>query len=167
MLNTRMQDPNEFSCCRYVKRCCISCRTFSTGLFDPQAGVLSNAALICLAPILFMGLWGAGAFGGGSGLVVEGRAVCLAGVAVLAYVLLLEYDNGAPWHEMQGGVAVGKVLLGITARLVVYCAVKGLPSWKRLPAVVLLLAPLFYPPVVESLHRFKVCRPFTCPLSRA
>ena len=125
-------------------------------MFHPQAGVLSNAALICLAPVLFLGLWGAGAFGGGSGLVVEGRAVCLASVAVLTFVLLLEYDNGSPWHVMRGGLVVGKVLLGITARLVVYYAVKGLPPWKRLPAVVLLLAPLFYPPVVESLHRFKV-----------
>lgn len=78
------------------------------------------------------------------------------------YVLFLEYDNGSPWHEvrspcrLQGGLAVGKVLLEHTARLVVYCAIKGLPPWKQVPAVVLLLAPLFYPPVVEAVHRFQV-----------
>lgn len=112
-------------------------------------------AFICLAPVLFLGLWGGGTFGGGSGLAAEERAACLAGVAILTFVLLLEYDNASPWHETRG-LAIGRVLLENTARLVVFCAINGLPPWKRLPAVVLLLAPLFYPPVVESLHRFQV-----------
>lgn len=93
---------------------------------------------------------------------MEERAVCVGGLAVLTFVLFLEYDNGSPWHEVQspylfqGGLAIGKVLLENTARLVVYCTIKGLPSWKRVPAVVYLLAPLFYPSVVEAVHRFQV-----------
>lgn len=136
------------------------CCDFS--LRPSQGDVLSNVTLICVAPILFICLWGAGLFGGSSGPALGERAVCLGGLAILVFVLFLEYDNGSPWHEvqspcrLQGGLAVGKVLLENTAKLVVYCAIKGLPPWKRAPAVVLLLAPLFYPPVVEAVHRFQV-----------
>lgn len=140
-MNTKLHDRDFYVCLE---------------LLHPQGVVLSNVAFICLAPILFLGLWGAGTFGGGSELAAEERAVCLAGLAILTFVLLLEYDNGSPWHETRGGLAIGRILLENTARLVVYCAINGLPPWKRLPAVVLLLAPLFYPPVVESLHRFQV-----------
>lgn len=91
---------------------------------------------------------------------MEERAVFWGGLAILTFVLFLEYDNSSPWHEvqglLQGGLAIGKVLLENTARLVVYCAIKDLPPWKRVPAAVLLLAPLFYPPVVEAVHRFQV-----------
>lgn len=113
-------------------------------------------AFICLAPVVFLGLWGVGTFGGGTGLGTEERAACLVGVASLTIVLLLEYDNSSPWHQARGGLAIGRVLLENTTRLVVYCAINGVPPWKRVPAGVLLLAPLFYPPVVESLHRFQV-----------
>ncbi|CAM9323553.1 unnamed protein product [Ectocarpus fasciculatus] len=127
----------------------------------PGGGVLSNVTLICLAPILFLALWGAGVFGGGGGLVLEERAVCLVGVAILGFVALLEHDNESPYHELQTpsllkGLAIGEFLLEGTARLMVYFALKGLPDWKRTPALLFLLAPLFYPTVVQAVHRFEV-----------
>ncbi|CAN0111853.1 unnamed protein product [Ectocarpus sp. 6 AP-2014] len=127
----------------------------------PGGGVLSNVTLICLAPILFLALCGAGVFGGGGGLVVEERAVCLVGVAILGFVALLEHDNESPYHELQTpsllkGLAIGEFLLEGTARSVVYFALKGLPDWKRTPALLFLLAPLFYPTVVQAVHRFEV-----------
>eukprot|EP00903_Cladosiphon_okamuranus_P013512 g12584.t1 len=118
--------------------------------------VLSNVAFICLAPVMFLGLWGAGTFGGGTGLGTEQRGACLAGVAILIFVVLLEYDNGSPWYETRGRLAIGRLLLENTTRLVVFCAINGVPPWKRVPAVSFLVAPLFYPSVVESLHRFQV-----------
>ncbi|CAM9367124.1 unnamed protein product [Hapterophycus canaliculatus] len=118
-------------------------------------GVLSNVTLICLAPIVFLALWGAGMFGGGDGLRASDRVVCFGGVSVMGFVAILEYNNGAPWHILRG-VAVGDLLLQFTARLVVYCTIRALPTWKRLPALLSLLAPLFYPTIVQAVHRLQV-----------
>lgn len=122
-----------------------------------QDGILSNVTLICLAPIFFLALWGTGVFGGGDGLPTEERALCFGGVAVLGFVAVLEYDNGAPWHILKG-VAVGDLLLQYTARLVVFCTIRALPTWKRLPVLLSLLAPLFYPTVVQAVHRLQVSK---------
>lgn len=100
-------------------------------------------------------------FAGGGGLSAEQQVVCLVGVAVLTFLGFLEYDNGTPWHQLQHpvmlkGIRVGPTLLETSTRFVVYCAIKGLPPWKRLAAVSLMLAPLTYPTVVQGFHRFQV-----------
>ncbi|CAM9611091.1 unnamed protein product [Laminaria digitata] len=128
----------------------------------PNPGdVLSKSALICLAPVAFLALWGSGMFGGGSGLSEEQRVVCLAAVATLAFLTFLEYDNSSPWHELQHprllkGLRVGPTLVEGASMLVVYCAISGLPPWDRLPALALLVAPLAYPTVMQGFHRFQV-----------
>lgn len=99
---------------------------------------------------------------GDSGLSVEQRVVCCVGLAMLAFLAFLEYDNSTPWHELQSpsclkGLRISPALLESTSRFVVWCAIKGLPQWKRLPAVLLLVAPLTYPTVVQGFHRFQVC----------
>lgn len=123
--------------------------------------MLCNATLMSLAPIALLALWGAGMFGGGSRLSGEQRLVCLASVAVLGFLTFLEYDNSTPWHELQHprllkGMRIGATLLEITAMLVVFCTIKDLPPWELLSAVLLLLAPLTYPTVVQGFHRFQV-----------
>lgn len=127
---------------------------------------MSNVTLICLAPILFLALWGAGMFGGGDGLRAQDRALCFGGVAVLGFVAVLEYNNGAPWHILKG-VAIGDLLLQFTARAVVYCTIRALPKWKRLPVLLSLFAPLFYPTIVQAVHRLQVSSPglFFCTLA--
>lgn len=106
-------------------------------------------------------------FGGGGGLVVEERAVCLVAVGILGFVALLEHDNESPYHELQTpsllkGLTIGEFLLEGTARSMVYFALKGLPDWKRTPALLFLLAPLFYPTVVQAVHRFEVRKSNEC-----
>lgn len=127
-----------------------------------QDGVLANVTLVCFAPIAFLALWGGGVFGGGLELSMGQRLLYIAGVAMLACLAFLEYDNSTPWHELQRplllkGLRIGPTLLENTARLVVYSAIKGLRQWEQQLAILLLLAPLTYPILVQGFHRFQVC----------
>lgn len=118
--------------------------------------------LVCFTPITFLALSGAGVIGTGNDLSAVQRAVCVAGLALLGFSAFVEYDNGTPWHKLRHprvlkGLRIGPTLLENTVRFVVYAAVTALPMWKRLPSILLLLAPLTYPTVAQGFHRFQVC----------
>lgn len=122
--------------------------------------MLSNVTFISLVPVVFLALRGLGSFGGGSPSF-EQTMVYFTGLAALGFEAIVENDNAAPWHEIQQplllkGLRIGPTLVEISTALIAHAVIDGLPWWKKPIVLILLLAPLTYPILVQGLHRLQV-----------